>query len=631
MLNLMRKHAGSWMIKVMMVLIAVVFVLYFGYSFRGRRANRVAAVNDSVISLDEYRGVYDRLLEQYRRQFGDALDQELLKRLDLKRQAMDQLIDRRLLLQEATRINLHVTDEELSKAIQKVTAFQYNGQFDRRQYERVLAQNRMTPGAFEESMKRDLLTEKMQGIVLGSIKVSDAEALETHKWREEQVSLDYVTFMPSSYDASTVTPAELETYFSEHQKAYETPAKRKARYVVFAFNELEPEVHVSEEEISQYFDLNRDNYATPKKVRARHILFKLEPDSTQEQIDGVRKRALEVLKEAKAGGDFAKLAEKHSDDPGTKTKGGDLDFFTEGQMVKPFSDAAFAMKPGEISDPVRTRFGWHLIKVEEVQEAKEPALAGVEEEIRKKLVKDAARNLAYDRAEEIYDASYGTGHLSDAAKAQEVETHETDFFTQDGQIEGIKQSETFANAAFDLGEDELSDILELADGYYILEVIGRKPAEIPEFADVEEEVRKQVIEVRQDELAKKAAEEFLSALKEGTEFQEEAENRKLERKSTELFKRFGSIPGIGFEQAITAAAFSLTPSEPLADDVIKGKQGYYVIRLKERKEADAKAFEDKKAETTRSIVLRKRQAVLDEWLAELRQRSEISVEPGFLD
>ena len=631
MLNLMRKHAGSWMIKVILGVIVVVFVFWGVGSRRARQRNRVAVVNGSIISLDEYRNVYDRMLEQYRRQFGDALDQKLLKTLNLRRQTLDRLIERRLSLQQAEGLGLRVTNEALAGAIQKIPAFQYNGQFDPMRYKRVLSRSGMTPEIFEESVKEDLLVEKMEGIVVGSMKVSDAEALENFKWREEKVSLDYVVFSPTSYEGVGVSSEEIETYYSEHKKGYEIPPKINVSYVRFAFKDLEPEVNVSEEEINEYFDLNRDSYGTPKKVRARHILFKVEGEADADAIERVRKKALSVSKEAKAGADFAELAKKHSDDPGSKTKGGDLGFFEEDKMVKPFSDAAFSMKPDEISDPVRSPFGWHVIKVEEVQEAKEPALdTTVKEEIREKLVKDGARTLAYDRAEEMYDACYGPGHIADEARAQELQIHETGFFARGDRVEGIKDRGKFTETAFDLADDEVSEVLELAEGYYILEVTGRKAAEIPALKTVEEEVRKDLIVIKQEELANKSAEAFLDALKQGAAFEKEAGRRGLESKSTELFKRFGSIPEIGAEEEITDTAFSLDLSAPLAERVIKGKKDFYVIRLKERREADSKEFEAQKEETKRSLFFQKRQKLLDGWFDQLRQKSEIEIEEGFL-
>jgi peptidyl-prolyl cis-trans isomerase D len=631
MLHLMRKHAQSWLIKLALGAIVVVFVFWGVGSYRARRGNRIAVVNGAPIVLEEFRGVYDQLLEAYRRQFGGALDEKQIQGLDLKRQALDQLINRRLLLHEATRLNFRVTKEELLGAIQEVSAFHRNGRFDRQQYERVLTHNRMTPELYEENKKKDLLIDKLQSFILGSVKVSEAEALETYKWLKEEVSLDYVVFEPSAYGNVELSPEEVETYFSKHQKDYEIPPMVKVRYLLLDFREFEAQAKVSEEEIRTYFDLNKKTYATPKKVRARHILFKVEPDANPKEIEDRRNKAVEVLKQARSGTDFGGLAQKHSDDPGSRAKGGDLGFFTRDRMVKPFSDAAFAMKTGEISEPVRTPFGWHIIKVEAIQEAKEAVLAEVADRIRRKLAKDKANTLAFDRAEQVYEACYRADNISDVAKAEQLKMHETEFFPGTGPVTGIKEQKKFAEAAFALGENEVGEPLELSDGYYIIQPIAKEPAKIPDLKTVEERVRQDLLQARQNDLAKKDAEGFLNSLKGEPEFQKAAESQKLKVESTGFFKRFGAIPGIGEEPDVREAAFLLSPSRAFPDAVTKGKQGYYVLHFKAQQEADPKEFEDKKPEITSSLLFQKRQRAMNELLTRLRQDSEITVEEGFLD
>jgi parvulin-like peptidyl-prolyl isomerase len=217
------------------------------------------------------------------------------------------------------------------------------------------------------------------------------------------------------------------------------------------------------------------------------------------------------------------------------------------------------------------------------------------------------------------------------AKNNELKVHETGFFSQDGSVKGIKDMRRFAKTAFALGEHEISEPLELSDGYYLLELIAKEPARIPELKEVEEKVRQDLIENRKDDLAKKDAEAFLNSLKDGAEFQKVATSQKLKAKSTGFFKRSGAIPQIGLERDIQEAAFLLSPSEPLPDGVIKGKEGYYVLRFKARQEADPKEFKDRKSEITSSLLLRKRQEAGEELLALLRKKSEIVIEEGFLD
>lgn len=631
MLHLMRKHAGSWMIKVVLGVIVIVFIFWGVGSYRSQHGSRVAVVNGETISVDEYRNTYEQLLDQYRRQFGNALDEKLLKTLNLRKQALDQLINQRLLLQAADRLDLQVTDQEVVSTIQNIKAFQEDGRFSARRYQRVLAANRLTPEAFEANMRMDLLASKVRAFVQSTAKVSEAEAREQFDWREEQRRIGYVAFDPAAYRDITISPEDLKAYFSSHQDAYQVPPKVKVAYVRVGFKDLEAKAQVSEEDISEYFEQNRDQYATPKKVRARHILFRLDPNASQETLDAVRLKAQKVLDEARAGADFAKLAEKYSEDPGSKKQGGDLGFFTRDKMVKPFSDAAFSMKPGQISDLVATRFGWHIIKVEQVHEAKEPKLSEVHDKIRDKLVQDAARTQAYDKAEELYDATYGA-HLVDVAKKQGLDVHETDFFDRHGAVKGIKASEKFAELAFSLDDEEVSEPLELSDGYYLLEVIERKQASVPPLESVAEKVREDLLEVRRDEAARKAAEQFLAAVKkDGKAFDDQARTLKLEVKTTEFFKRSGPVPEIGFERELAAAAFSLSASHPFPDEVIKGRKAYYVIRYKDEKGADPAAFKAKKAEIVAGLESQKRQALLDDWLSALRHGGEVTIQEGFLD
>ena len=631
MLHLMRKHASSWLIKVVLAVIVIVFVLWGSEAYRAQRGSRLAVVNGETISIEEYRNTYERLVEQYRRQFGDALDSTMLERLNLRKQALDSLIERRLLVQRARAFNMSVSDDEIIKAIQGMSVFQQDGRFDSRLYQRLLAANRITPESFEEGLRQDLIVERMQGIVQAGAKVSDAEVYETFKWQEGTVRIDYVLFETASKQDLDVSEEEMNTFFSENQSNYKMPPRLRVGYVAISSKDRETEVVVTDEEVEQYFELNRDTYDKPKKVRARHILFKVDADASDEKRGEVLAKAEEVLRELRDGADFAEMAQKHSQDPGSEGKGGDLGFFTREQMVPSFSDAAFSLKPGDISEPVSTRFGWHLIKVEEIQEAQSAVLENVAGDIRKKLVADGARNLAYEKAESLYSATYSGAALSEAAKADGLPWVETDFFAQGEPVKGINQSNEFSQTAFTLNDDEVNEPLAVGNNYYVMQVIERQEARFPDLSVVKDQVQKDVIKKKREEAAQKGAEGFLARIKEGKGFEQQAMALNLEVKSTESFKRFGSIPGIGFEQSLNEAAFSLGPSNPLPENAIKGKKGFYIIRFKEAQIPDEKSFEAKKQEITSRLLAQKRQQLMMEWYAWLRQQGEVVVEEGYIN
>ena len=220
MLSLMRKHATSWLIKIILGAISIVFVLWGVGSWTSQRSGRVATVNGEGITLDEYRTTYKRLIDQVRRNFGNNLNDELLESLQLSKKALDQLVDKKLLLQAAEELDLRVSDEELSRSIKGINAFQEAGVFNSRRYQIVLGRNNLSPEDFEASQRDMLLIQKINDLITASVKVSDAEALQWYKWNNASVNLEFVLVEPGRYKDVTVSTQEINDYFNAHKEAY---------------------------------------------------------------------------------------------------------------------------------------------------------------------------------------------------------------------------------------------------------------------------------------------------------------------------------------------------------------------------------------------------------------------------
>jgi peptidyl-prolyl cis-trans isomerase D len=624
MLSLMRKHAGSWMIKVILGAIVVTFVFWGGYQYSSQRLSRVASVNDQWITIDEYNNTYNQFLDQVRRTFGNNLTDDLLQSLGLHKRALDQLIDNAVMMQAAEKLNLTVSDDDLAQAITSMPIFQNNGVFDESRYQLLLTQNKLTRSQFEAMQREALQLQKLRQFITGSVKVSDPEALEWYNWNNAEVSIDYVLVETNRYTDIEPADGDLEKYFEENKTAYKTDPTVKARYLVFKPEAYRSRVQVSDDEIQYYYETNLEQFKSPKTVEARHILIKVDQEADDATVAEARKRIEDILQKVREGQDFAELAKQYSEGP-TKDKGGYLGEFQRDSMVKPFADKAFSMAAGEISDPVRTRFGWHLIKVEKVNEPSTTALDDARAEIQKKLANEQAKMLAQEDAEAASDAVYEGDDLDGIAAQHNLTIQQTDHFSQKDPAKGIKNGRQFASVAFELPDNEISDIQDFGDGYYLIEVIEKIPSEIPEFASTKDKVRKDWVKQEQDEMARADANNVLDDLKNGVPFDEVARKVGLEPKHTDFFKRDGSIPDIGNEPEISQVAFKLSDANKIANEAIGSQKGYYAISLRDRKAAAPDQFEAQKAEIKQRLLQQKQFRTFDAWLLDTKSNAEITI------
>jgi len=652
MLYLMRKHATSWFIKLVLSAIVIVFVFWGVGSFRDEKVNRVAEVNDKVITIDQYYDAYNNLIEGYKRQFGESFNESMLDALNIKQQVVNSLIERELILQEARHLNVRVTNEELAKSIQAISYFQKDGIFDNRYYVNVLRRNRMSPEQFEASQRQSLLLGKLRELVMGSVKVSDEEAREWFDYKNEMVNLDFVAFESDGYTNISPTQEEIEAYYDANKDEYKTELEIKVAYVVFEKEKYQSEIEISNERIEIYYEANQSDFESPKTVEARHILLKSDAPADSEADSAVKARASEIYAKAtEKESDFAKLAKDFSEGP-SKDRGGYLGSFKREDMVKPFSDKAFSMKAGEISEPVRTSFGWHIIKVERVNEAVALTLGGATPEIRQKLIDEEIDTRAYDAAEDFYDTIYDDT-LSAAAKASDLSVVVTEFFGRRGPSTLFRDRYSFARSAFELNENQISDIVGLDKGFYIIQLLEKQEPFVQELVVVQDRVEKDLFKERQLQLAFNDALKCLNSittdsdtksntetLSDDTSLTQTVDNQNATTQTaladslcsfttTGFFKRSEAIPEIGQEEEINKAAFELTQSDPVGYTVYKGYKGYYVIRLNARKLPDDKEFENELVSVKNTIRQNREGLFFEDWIKRLKVNSKIEIEDRF--
>jgi peptidyl-prolyl cis-trans isomerase D len=626
-MTMMRSHSKSILIKIMIGLIGVVFVFWGIYSIRGARpGSKIAYVNGDLISGMEYQATYRDMLLALQRQYKDYWNEDLIEMFQLKQKALDSLINKRLISQEAGRLGLKVTDDEIADAIYHYPAFQVNGVFDENRYRSLLNFNRMEPADFEAGIGSELLGEKIRQLIKSLLPVTEGEIIDYYAFQNEKVNLAFVAFNPEDFKAGVkATQADIETFFEKNREEYRIPSQIKIDYITLDPSDFKDKVSVNEGEIADYYEYNPERFKEQSQVKARHILFSVPPDASKEAEAELKDKALEILNRTQHGEDFSELAKKYSQDTSNASKGGDLGYFKKGHMVKPFEELAFSLKKGEVGGPVRTQFGWHLIKVEDIKEEKVKTLDEVREQIEATLKEDIARDMAHERALVLMDQMPYDVDLSSYAAQHGLTIKKSDFFLKKGDIPGFGTDEKLKQAVYSLDKGEVSEILDHDGKYYIFQVTGTKDSYIPPMNEVSDQLRKDVEEHLSLEAARKKAESYLEELRGGADWQELAQRKNMDTKETDFFSRGGNIPGIGYEPSLAEAAFLLSDKRMYPDHPFTVDNKVYVIRWLGKEGIKKDAFEKEKENYAQMLSTSKERRVSDRWLLSLKERSSIKM------
>jgi peptidyl-prolyl cis-trans isomerase D len=629
MLTQMRKNVGSWIIKLLLGGIVIVFI-FWGVGPDQKNPNAtVASVDGKPIGYMEFSRTYRNLMENVRRQFGDNVNEELIKALNLKEQAVNQLVDRRIILNAAAKMGFKVTDEELALSIRDIPAFQSGSGFSTQAYQQVLSRLGLTPEAFEISQREDLLIQKVNDFIARTVNVSDEEALAWYQWQNSMVDIKYLRLDPTRYTDIEVSEEELRTYFEANKDTYKTAPKITARYVVFRPSDYTSRVRVEDDEVKSYYEENQAEFYSPETVEARHILIKVAKDADEKAVEAARLRAAKIYARVLKGEDFAELAKQLSEGP-SKAQGGYLGTFGRGRMVKPFEDIAFSLQTGEVSEPIRTDFGWHIIKVEKHNAAETLTLEASQDKIRGQLTDKKTRAMALEDAESAYDMSYGGDDLLAAAEKFGVPVTTTGPIARNNALPDVADSEKFVETAFNLEAMGVSDVQDLGDGFYIIQTLEKIPAQIPPFEDVQARVAQDVKQEKQWALAEADAREMLQAARDGATLIEAGQPKNLAPQTTGWFKRGEAIPGIGLDPGLAAAAFKLSQDNPFPDAPVRGEKAVFVFRFVDR-QMPAAVSDDAELDTIKAqLRQRKQREIYGNWMTEARNQTDIEIDQAML-
>ena len=620
MLRFLRKYSSSTGIKILYGLLASLFVIWGVGAVGGERVDMVAKVHGDTISRRDLDRATAVLQRRYDEMLRGQLSPELMRSLDLRGRALDQLIDQALIRNEANRLGITVTETELVDTITRMPELQDNGRFDRARLEAFLRSQR-DRGEFEDELRRSILAQRIQALVTDGVQLSDAEVEDRYRLDHERADLAFVrTAAGELGKALSISDEDLERHLTEHADRYQVPTRVRARYVAYRAADLIPQIEVKEGEVAEYYELRKEErFVEPEQVRARHILIKAAPDASADAKAAARKKAGDLLAAVKGGGDFGALAKKSSEDPGSAASGGDLGLFARGRMTPEFENVAFALEAGSVSDLVETPFGFHIIKVEEHRPASVKPLDAVRAEIVDTLKKERAFDLARRQAEDDRRKIARGTPFADAVGGRKVE--ETPLFGAGADIPGVGRVKAFSDSAFALGEHDVSDLIETDDAIYLLMPFERAEAHAPALADVRDRVLADARRERGEAAARARAEKLLARARE-IGLEKAAAEAGAEVQQTGPFdRRAGTIPKVGAAPELRTDAFTLTSDAPLAPKVYVASGDAIVAALRERLPADMSGLAAAKDALHDSLLQQKRQAVLTAYMDYLKERA----------
>jgi len=624
-ITLMRKHTKGILVKVMVGLIAVVFVFWGVYAIREKPGSKIAYVNGDLITGLEYEAKYREMLDAMQKQYKEYWNDSLIKAFQIKQRALNSLIEKRLISQESDRIGLGVSDDEVANAIFTYPAFQVNGEFYEGRYRSLLSYNRMEPTDFESAIKLELLGQKIRHFIKCFFPLTDMEIIHYYSYQKEKVNIGFVSFNPRDFKGKTeVKQDEKEAYFKKHKEQYRIPEKIKIAYLVLAPSDFLDKVTIAEKEISDFYELNQESFKNPKKIKARHILLKVSPDASESEETETKEKALSLLKRLKDGEDFATLAKKYSQDPAA-SKGGDLGYFTQGQMVKPFEELAFSLKKGELGGPVKTQLGWQIIRVDDIKDATVKTFSEVRNQIVTTIKNDISNEVAHERALTLMDQMPYDIDLATYAAQHGLTVKETDYFPKNGTIPGLGEDERLTKSIYSLEKGETSEIIEHKDKFYIIQVVDNKDSHIPKMSEVSVQLQKDFVDYLSLVAAKREAESYLEELKGGADWFELAKNKGLKTDETGFFTRRENIPKIGYSPLLSEVTFSLSSQKRYPDDVFSVNNEVYIIRWLTKEDINMKDFDKEKKSFKQMLLLTKDRRIFTAWLQSIKEKAAIKI------
>ena len=536
-------------------------------------AGVIAKVAGGDISAEEVRTTARQMAQQDAQRYGEMAGKLMPFLIQQETQrAVEQLISRQALLSEAQRMGLRVTPEEVKDELQHgryaATFFPGGSFIGQVEYEDMMQRANLTPAKFEEAVGNDILLTKLQALISGSASVSESEIHTQFIKQNSKVKFDYAVLKQDDLRKGLhPTDEELKAFYEGHKTTYANsiPEKRKVKYAVVDTAKAEAGVQVTPDDLRAYYDQHRDQYRTPDQVKVSHILIKTPLPGPDGKVDEkgaaeAQRRAEDLLKQLKAGAKLEDLAKKYSEDPGSAKQGGSLGWIGKGQTVPEFEKAAFSLPKGQISDLVKSSYGFHIIRVDDKQDAHVKTLDEVKAEIEPILKHQKAQQIAQKQADALLKFARDKG-LDAAAATQGIPVINSDYFGRKDMLPGLGPATQFMDAVFAASEKSPPDMAPASQGIVVYQLQGIKPASTPTFEEIRSKVEDEFKNERSTALLAQKIQELSDRAKAEHDLKRAAKELGATVKTSDFVLPDGQVPDVGSMSGQAAVAFNMKPGE----------------------------------------------------------------------
>ncbi len=613
MLTYFRKHSKGWLAYTAFGAIIVVFVLWGGSSYLSREARMIAKINRHIISVEQFSKAYTDQLKKYQDRFGDALTPEMIKKLDLRKTVLDQLIDDYIIEMDAKKMGIEVTDSDLQQTIAQVPAFNKDGKFDDAIYRRYLDYERLTPADFELKLSKDILKQRFVNVLTENVIVPRCEIDATYHYMNDTYDLAYVAVDSATFAKDVqLNTSEIQSYFDANKDRYKLPPKITLAAIEYPAARYLASTQVTKEDALDYYESHKTEFSEPAKYHVRQILIKIPEGADANLIAQKEQLIKKILAEANAGKDFTALAAQYSEDEQTAKKGGDMGTLPREGYPQGVGEVLESMKPGMVKGPVRSPLGIHILKLEGKEEKKAIPFKKVEATVTDTLRLQRAKMTARAEAEKAFMQLYEQSKpdLDAFAKANNLLVKHAGPFSE-GQDSGLSMSSEAVKKAFTFQTGELGEVASTPVGFLIYMVTKKEPSRIPDLKEVADRVTADI----RARTAVERAKEYAKKLAAGSPEQLNVQNHGT---TGEFTRAASAVPKLSMIPKIADDLDSLKGPK-----VFENKGSIYLVWMKSKKTADIRAMDKKQNDMIkRQLLMKKQEMTLKSYLDQAKDEKQ---------